>query len=59
MPADDLSVNRFEVATGWYTTKNLLLKIAYVNQDYNNFPTESIFNEGNFNGIMIEASVGF
>jgi hypothetical protein len=58
-PADDLSVNRFEVAAGWYTTKNLLLKVSYVNQDYNNFPVESIFNEGNFNGIMIEASVGF
>lgn len=58
-PADDLAVNRLEVAAGWYTTKNLLLKLSYVNQDYKNYPSDSIFNEGNFNGIMVEASVGF
>lgn len=55
----DVSINRIEAALGWYVTKNLLAKVAYVTQDYVDFPTTDIRSEGNFNGIMIEAAVGF
>lgn len=56
---NDISINRMELAAGWYTTKNLLLKIAYVNQQYNDFPVDNIFREGEFKGMMIEAVIGF
>ena len=56
---EDITVDRVELAAGWFATKNLLLKAAYVNQDYKDFPAENILAEGNFNGLMIEAVIGF
>lgn len=59
---NDISINRTEIAAGWFATKNLLLKASYVNQDYNDFPdneTYGKFYNGNFNGMMIEAIIGF
>jgi hypothetical protein len=55
----DVSIARVEAALGWFVTKNLLAKVAYVSQDYNDFPSNDIRNGGNFNGFMIEAAVGF
>ncbi len=55
----DVDVNRFAIAAGWYPTKNLLLKGEYVNQGFNGFPVNDIRNEGKFNGITVEAVVGF
>lgn len=56
---DDVNVSRFAIAAGWYVTKNVLLKGEYVKQKYNDFPTADHRNGGQFNGIVIEASVGF
>lgn len=56
---DDISINRLELAAGWFATKNLLLKVAYVDQQYNDFPDGDIRAGGEFNGAMIEAVVGF
>jgi hypothetical protein len=56
--ANDISIDRIEIAAGWYPTKNLLLKGAYVNQTYNDFPTSDLFYEGEFHGVMIEAVIG-
>jgi hypothetical protein len=58
-PNNDVSVNRFEMAAGWYPVKSLLLKGSYVNQKYVDFPSSDIRSEGEFHGIMIEAVVGF
>ncbi len=55
----DVKINRFALAAGWFPTKNLLLKGELVNQTYDGFPTNSIFNQGKFNGLVIEAVVGF
>lgn len=55
----DLTVNRYELTAGWFATKNLLLKGAYINQDYKDFPRADIRSEGKFNGFMIEAVLGF
>lgn len=57
--ADDISIDRYELAAGWFPTKNLLLKGAYVNQTYNDFPSSNLFHGGEFKGVMIEAVVGF
>ncbi len=55
----DLTVNRMEVSAGWFPTPNLLLKTSYVNQQYQDYPSDNIFHEGYFKGIMVEAVVGF
>ncbi|HUZ57907.1 MAG TPA: hypothetical protein VMU83_03930 [Hanamia sp.] len=61
MPGDpnDITINRITGSLGWFMTKNVMMKAEYVNQDYNNFPTNDIRSGGQFNGVMIEASVGF
>ncbi|MFA6950402.1 MAG: hypothetical protein WCQ70_06935 [Lentimicrobiaceae bacterium] len=56
---DDISINRTQVALGWYTTKNLLLKLEYVNQVYNDFAATDYRNGAEFKGVMIEAAIGF
>ena len=56
---DDISVNRTQIALGWYTTKNLLVKLEYVTQTYNDFVDTDYRNGLKFNGIMLEAAIGF
>lgn len=54
---NEVGINRLAVAAGWFPTKNLLLKAEYVNQDYTDFLDYR--KGGNFNGIMVQAVVGF
>lgn len=56
---EDVKVNRISVAAGWFPTKNLLLKGEYVNQEYDGFRGTDIRNGGKFNGLVIQAVVGF
>lgn len=56
---DEVTIDRVELAAGWFATKNLLLKAAYVNQNYTDFPTDHLYADGEFNGMMIEAVIGF
>ena len=53
------SINRFGIVAGWFATKNILLKAEYVQQQYKDFPNTERFYGGEFNGIVIEAVVGF
>lgn len=57
--AEDIEITRTAVAAGWFPTKNLLLKAEYVNQKYEGYPTASRLHGGKFNGLVIEAVVGF
>ncbi|MGL2987273.1 hypothetical protein ACSVH5_06730 [Flavobacterium sp. RSSA_27] len=62
--ANNVSVNRFEAAAGWFMTKNILSKLVYVNQNYNDFPqfvggNPNDLYGGNFKGIMFEAVITF
>ena len=57
--ANEQSINRFAVAGGWFVTKNVLAKLEYVTQEYNDFPTSDIRNGGKFNGYVFQAIVGF
>lgn len=60
-------INRINFGGGWFMTKNTLVKLEYVSQQYNenfvgtwgnpNAPTA--LTEGKFNGIVIEAVLGF
>ena len=55
----DVTITRYQIGAGWFVTNNLLMKLEYVNQDYKGFAAESNFSNGNFNGVMVEAAVGF
>ncbi|MBW8361073.1 MAG: hypothetical protein K0M56_02660 [Kaistella sp.] len=63
---DDVSaerkIDRFNIAGGWFMTKNILAKVEYVSQKYNNdavWGATSALNGGKFNGLMLEATIGF
>ncbi|MDB4907425.1 MAG: hypothetical protein JWO05_2209 [Gemmatimonadetes bacterium] len=55
----DANISRYQVGGGWFVTKNLLTKLEWVNQKYNDFPSSDIRNGGNFKGFMISGAVGF
>lgn len=55
----DITINRIQVAAGWFPTENLLLKLEYVTEDYLDFKTTDYRSGLNFKGIMFEAAVGF
>ncbi|EMS31138.1 hypothetical protein C943_02578 [Mariniradius saccharolyticus AK6] len=55
----EVSVDRIQVGGGWFVTKNVLAKLEYVSQNYNDYASTSIFREGRFNGLMIEGVIGF
>ena len=56
---NDVSVDRVQLGAGWFMTKNILMKLEYVNQNYNDYPVADIHNEGKFNGLMVEAAISF
>ncbi|MFT5143892.1 MAG: hypothetical protein ACI84D_002523, partial [Thalassolituus oleivorans] len=55
----DVSVDRIQIGAGMFMTENVLMKLEYVSQNYNDYPTSSIFSEGRFKGLMIEGVVAF
>jgi hypothetical protein len=56
---NDISVNRAQFGGGWFVTPNVLSKIEYVKQSYNDFPTTDIRSGGQFKGVMVEGVVAF
>lgn len=57
--ADKQSIDRVAVGGGWFLTNNILLKGEYVTQKYNDFPAANILKDGKFNGVVMQAVVGF
>jgi hypothetical protein len=55
----NVTISRAAGSLGWFVTKNIMAKVEYVNQQYRNFAATDIRNGGNFNGFMLEASIGF
>ena len=55
----DVTINRTELSAGWFPSRNLLLKVGYINQDYLDFNADDIRHDGNFKGFVVEAVVGF
>ena len=57
--ANDISVKRYQAGGGWFVTPNVLSKIEFVRQTYENFPATDIRSGGKFQGFMIEGVVAF
>jgi hypothetical protein len=55
----EVGADRWQVAAGWFVTRNVLMKGEYVVQDYNGFPAANIRNGGKFDGFMLEGVIGF
>jgi len=55
----NIDISRFNLAAGWFMTKNILAKLEYVSQEYNGFAANNLYNGGKFNGMMIEAVISF
>jgi hypothetical protein len=55
----DVQVNRTALAAGWFLTRNVMFKFEYVTQEYKDFPTGNIFENGKFSGYMLEGIIGF
>lgn len=55
----ETSLSRVQAGGGWFITKNILAKLEYVSQQYQDFAPTNIYNGGSFNGIMIEGVIGF
>ncbi|PBQ30607.1 hypothetical protein CNR22_02065 [Sphingobacteriaceae bacterium] len=55
----DVTINRAVASLGWFVTKNIMVKAEYVNQEYQKFAITDIRSGGKFNGMMIEATIGF
>ncbi|WP_069130635.1 hypothetical protein [Rhodohalobacter halophilus] len=56
---EDVDISRINVGGGWFLTKNVLAKVEYVSQKYDGFATGSVFNDAEFNGLMLEAVISF
>lgn len=58
--AQDIEISRVNVGGGWFMTKNVIVKLEYMNQEYKNgFASTSIYNEAKFNGVNLEAAISF
>lgn len=63
--AKAISINRIESSVGWFMTKNVVAKLAYVNQeykDYAQFDSKGTPNDlfgGSFKGLMFESVITF
>ena len=55
----DLVVDRWQLAAGWFVTRNILIKSEYVNQHYDGFPPTNIRHGAEFHGMMLEGVVAF
>lgn len=56
---NEVIIKRTQVGFGWFMTRNILTKIEYVNQTYNGYAADSKYQNGRFNGIMVEAAISF
>ena len=56
---DRVTVQRTQIAAGWFLTPSLLMKAEYAKQKYFDFPSTDIRNGGLFKGMMFEAVVSF
>lgn len=60
--AAERKIDRLNLGGGWFMTKNVLAKVEYVNQKYNDdavWGATSALRGGQFNGVMFEATIGF
>lgn len=56
---ESVDISRINIGGGWFMTRNVLAKVEYVTQTYEGFNPGSIFEDGKFNGLMLEAVISF
>lgn len=56
---DDIEITRTQLGAGWFMTKNILMKLEYVNQKYDGYAVGSQYEDGKFKGLMLEAAISF
>ena len=54
-----VNLDRLAIAAGWFPTKNLLLKVEYMVQNWKDYPRSDYRYEGKVSGFMVEAVIGF
>lgn len=53
-------ISRLNIGGGWFMTNNVLIKMEYMNQEYSGAGfTATQYQDGQFNGIVLEAVIGF
>ncbi len=58
--AEDQNIARINLGAGWFMTDNVMMKVEYVTQDYSGDGfIGSELEDGNFNGVVMEAVIGF
>lgn len=55
---EDVKISRYNVGGGWFLTDNAMVKLEYVSQNYDDFPS-GIYEYGKFSGFMMEAVISF
>ncbi|MDZ7776561.1 MAG: hypothetical protein U5L09_13600 [Bacteroidales bacterium] len=55
---DSKTISRINVGGGYFLTKNTLVKLEYVSQNYDDAFTGHL-QDANFSGIVMEAVIGF
>lgn len=56
----DTEISRLNLGGGWFMTKNVIVKLEYVNQEYKNgYAADSKYNGAKFDGINLEAAISF
>jgi hypothetical protein len=56
---DEIEITRFNLSAGWFLTRNILAKLEYVSQKHDGYNSNSIFNDGKFDGLMLETVISF
>lgn len=56
---DKVTINRINFGGGWFLTRNVMAKVEYMVQNYNNYAVGDAFENGKVNGIVIEAVISF
>ena len=55
----DIKINRRTMVGGWFPTRNILIKLEYVSQEYVDFTPYDYQYEGKFSGVTAQAVVSF
>ncbi len=52
-------IDRLNIGGGWFITNNILAKVEYVDQNYTGDGWTGQYQDGNFNGFVLEAVISF
>ena len=57
--ASDITINRIVATAGTFVTKNVMMKLEYVNQEYQNFQPTDIRSDAKFSGLVFSTVLAF